>query len=80
MLFRSLLLSFHVGNEILHVTDFLGKPVSLDFLFYPTEVIRELLEEVGFEIEEVVVRSAYREVEHPSQRAYVFAKKPANIK
>lgn len=71
-----LLLSFHVGDEVLHVTEFLGKPASLDFFFYPVETIRNMLMEAGFTIDEVIVRSPYPEVEHPSQRGYVFVKKP----
>jgi ubiquinone/menaquinone biosynthesis C-methylase UbiE len=43
-----LLLSFHVGDEILHVTDFLGKPASLDFIFYPVEIIGLCLNEQDF--------------------------------
>ena len=70
-----LLLSFHVGDEILHVTDFLGKPAALDFVFYPVETIRTMLERVGFRVDEIVIRSPYVAVEHPSQRAYVFATK-----
>lgn len=70
-----LLLSFHVGDEILHVTDFLGKPTSLDFIFYPVETIKTMLESAGFHIDEIIERSPYVTVEHPSQRAYVFARK-----
>lgn len=70
-----LLLSFHAGDETLHLTEFLGKPASLDFFFYPVEVIMGMLEQVGFRIDEVIVRSPYETVEHPSQRAYIFAKK-----
>jgi ubiquinone/menaquinone biosynthesis C-methylase UbiE len=70
-----LLLSFHVGDETLHVTDFLGKSTSLDFIFYPVETIKTMLESAGFHVDEIVVRSPYVAVEHPSQRAYVFARK-----
>ena len=70
-----LLLSFHVGNETLHLSEFLGNPTSLDFYFYPVDTIRTLLTNAGFHVTEVVVRSPYETIEHPSQRAYVFARK-----
>ena len=70
-----LLLSFHVGNETLHLSEFLGKPTLLDFYFYPVDTIRTLLTNAGFHVVEVVVRSPYETIEHPSQRAYVFARK-----
>ena len=73
-----ILLSFHVGDEILHVSDFLGKPVSLDFIFYPVDTIRIILEQAGFHIDEVIVRSPYAAVEHPSQRGYIFASKKSS--
>lgn len=69
-----LLLSFHAGDEVLHVRDFLGKPASLDFFFYPVKTIKTMLKNAGFVVDEVIVRSPYA-TEHPSQRAYIFAKK-----
>ncbi len=71
-----ILLSFHVGDETVHVTDFLGRPASLDFFFYPVDTIRAFLEDAGLRIDEVIVRSPYVEVEYPSQRAYIFAAEP----
>ena len=70
-----LLLSFHMGDEVLHVTDFLGKSASLDFFFYPVETITAMLKEAGFQIDECIVSSPYVPIEHPSQRAYVFARR-----
>ncbi len=31
---------------------------------------------VGFEIDEVIEREPYPDVEHPSRRAYIFARRP----
>jgi hypothetical protein len=36
----------------------------------------EHLKAAGFEIEEVIEREPYPEVEHQSRRAYIFARKP----
>jgi ubiquinone/menaquinone biosynthesis C-methylase UbiE len=72
-----LLLSFHIGEEVSHVEDLWGRPVCLDFYFFRTLDIADSLNSAGFEIEEIVEREPYApEVEYPSRRAYIFARKP----
>lgn len=71
-----LLLAFHIGSEARHLTEFLDRPVDLDFYFFQPEGIRSMLEEAGFAIDEIVERDPYPEVEHPTRRAYIFARKP----
>lgn len=70
-----LLLSFHVGDEIKHLDEWWGKEVSVDFYFYQTEMVKHRLQEAGFDLEEVIEREPYPEVEYPSRRAYIFARK-----
>jgi ubiquinone/menaquinone biosynthesis C-methylase UbiE len=69
------LLSFHIGREVVKVTDFLGMGVQLDFVFHPVAVVATELEATGFTEIEVVERDPYPNVEYPSRRAYVFARK-----
>jgi SAM-dependent methyltransferase len=72
-----LLLSFHIGDEIVHVDDLWDCAVSLDFYFFRPEQIVEALQSAGFEIEEIIRRGPYApEIEYQSQRAYVFARRP----
>lgn len=71
-----LLLTFHIGQDIIHVDDFFEKPVSLDFIFFTTAEMRGYLQAAGFVWEEAIEREPYVEVEHPSRRAYLFARKP----
>jgi ubiquinone/menaquinone biosynthesis C-methylase UbiE len=71
-----LLLTFHVGQGITHLNEFLGKEVSLDFIFFETEEVKEYLRTAGFELEEAIERDPYsKEIEHQSRRAYIFARK-----
>ena len=70
-----LLMSFHIGDEILHLDELWNQPVSLDFIFFQPGEMKELLITAGFEIEEVVEREPYPEVEYQSRRAYIFARK-----
>lgn len=72
-----LLLAFHIGDEVLRPEALWGKPIRMEFFYHQPVKIRELLCDAGFAIEETVERSPCApEVEHQSQRAYIFARKP----
>jgi SAM-dependent methyltransferase len=72
------LLAFHIGDEVVHRDEWWEKPVSLDFHFYQIEALARRLEEAGFRIEARIERAPYvSSVEHPSQRGYILARKPA---
>ena len=71
----TLLLAYHVGEEVKHLDEWWGKKVSVDFYFYRTAEVKRGLREAGFEIEEVIEREPYPEVEYESRRGYLFAKK-----
>lgn len=71
-----LLITFHVGRKIIHRTEWWDKEVSLDFIFFETEEMKDQLKATGFKLQEVIEREPYPEVEYPSRRAYVFARKP----
>jgi len=74
-----LLLSFHVGEQVVHVDEMFGRRASVDFVFHRVEDVEAALRGAGFGEVETVVREPYPEVEHPSVRAYVFARKPSGI-
>jgi SAM-dependent methyltransferase len=70
-----LLLAFHIGDHILHLDEWWGQQVSVDFVFFRTEEMTGFLESAGFLVGEVVEREPYPDVEHQSRRAYIFAEK-----
>ena len=70
-----LLLAFHIGDEVLHEDELWGQKISMDFLLFQPSEIRLDLEKAGFNIEEIVEREPYPDVEYPSRRAYIFARK-----
>jgi SAM-dependent methyltransferase len=72
----TLLLTFHIGREIIHRDEWWGKAVSLDFIFFESEEMKDALRQAGFELLEVIERDPYRAVEYQSRRAYIFARKP----
>jgi SAM-dependent methyltransferase len=71
-----LLLAFHLGTVTLHLDEWWERKVSIDFHFFTTAEILAGLGAAGFEIDEVREREPYPDVEHPSRRAYVLARKP----
>jgi SAM-dependent methyltransferase len=72
----ALLIAFHLGEGSLHMDEFFGIPVCIDFLFFQTGEVVGYLEDAGFRIENILERDPYPDVEHPSRRAYIWATKP----
>ena len=70
-----LLLTFHLGQQVIQLDELWEQPVALDFVFFETEEMSRYLRAAGFEIEEVIERDPYPEVEVQTRRAYVFAQK-----
>ncbi len=70
------LFTYHIGEETIHVEEFLGKIVDIDFMFFTTDFIYSCLKRGGFEKIEIIEREPYPDVEYESRRAYVFAIKP----
>ncbi len=71
------LFTYHIGDETLHIDEFLGKNVDIDFMFFTADFIFSCLKDSGFERIEIIEREPYPGVEYESRRAYVFATKPA---
>jgi ubiquinone/menaquinone biosynthesis C-methylase UbiE len=70
------LFTYHAGEETIHLDEFLGKKVDIDFMFFTSDFIFSCLKDSGFEKIEIIEREPYRGVEYESRRAYVFAMKP----
>ncbi len=73
-----LLLAFHIGEETVHLDEWWGTPVALDFTFFRPDEMAGYLQTAGFAVEEVIERAPYAEVEHQSRRGYIFARKPVS--
>ena len=70
-----LLLAFHAGDEVLAEKELWGHRITMEFALLPPAEICRQLEEAGLVVDEVVERDPYPEVEYPSRRAYVLARK-----
>lgn len=70
-----LLLSFHAGEERVHLDEWEGEPVDIDWRFFPRALVEREIEAAGFAVDAVLERVSYPE-EHPTRRVYVLAHKP----
>jgi SAM-dependent methyltransferase len=71
-----LLLAFHLGDDTIHLDEWWGQRVSVDFFFFRSDEVAGYLRAAGFEIEEIIEREPYPEVKHQSRRSYIVAKRP----
>ncbi|MFC1484499.1 class I SAM-dependent DNA methyltransferase [Candidatus Neomarinimicrobiota bacterium] len=71
-----LMLSFHIGDENLHLDELWDITVNMDFFFFTLDEMQRFLQTAGFEIEYARDRPPYEDVEYPSQRGYILARKP----
>lgn len=71
----SVLVSFHKGEGALHEEESLGKPIPFDCTLFEPDEVREVMEDVGFVIEMVAVRSPY-DFEFPTTRVYIWGRRP----
>jgi SAM-dependent methyltransferase len=71
-----LLLGFHIGDDTIHLDDWWGHQVCVDFFFFRPVEMAGYLTSAGFEIEETIEREPYPDVEHQSRRSYIFARRP----
>jgi SAM-dependent methyltransferase len=69
------LFSFHVGDQIVHHDIFLEQKVDINFHFFDTQKVVELLTVIGFTIIDVIERQLYTAIEYPSKRAYIWIEK-----
>lgn len=72
----TLLMAFHIGDDTVHLDEWWGHKVSVDFHFFRSEEMAGYLRESGFEIEEIIERDPYPDVEHQSRRSYIVARRP----
>ncbi|MFC9243814.1 class I SAM-dependent methyltransferase [Streptomyces sp. NPDC057136] len=69
-----LLLSFHIGDEVVHRDEWWGYGVDVDFRFFEPSYITELLEGAGFTVEMHMERTHYAH-EVATRRAYLLARR-----
>lgn len=70
------LISFHIGSEVRHVTEFLGHQVEVDFHFFEPPQVAAAMEAAGLVVEARLERVSYPG-EVDTRRGYLLARRPA---
>ena len=68
------LVAFHIGDQVVHLDDLFGVPVSLDFRFHDPGKVVEALRAARLAVIEHTEREPYEGVEYPSRRCYLLAR------
>jgi len=68
------LVAFHIGDQVVHLDDLFGVPVSLDFRFHDPGKVVEALRAARLAVIEHAEREPYEGVEYPSRRCYLLAR------
>jgi SAM-dependent methyltransferase len=68
------LVSFHVGTEVRHLTEFLGHGVDVDFHFFESPDVIQAMEDSEFAVEMRMERARYPE-EVETRRGYLLARR-----
>ena len=68
------LISFHIGDQVVHVDDLFGATVSLDFRLHEPHTVVESLRSANLAVIEHVEREPYEGAEYPSRRCYLLAR------
>jgi ubiquinone/menaquinone biosynthesis C-methylase UbiE len=69
------LVAFHSGDTVVHLDTWWDQPVDLDFRFWPADIVATAFQQAHFSIAATLQRAPYPDVEHPSQRVYILARK-----
>jgi SAM-dependent methyltransferase len=67
--------SFHVGDDVVHYDDWLGHRVDLDFRFLRPATVTEVLADAGLGVDATLERQPMPDVEAPTRRCYLVARK-----
>lgn len=68
----TVLVSFHIGDEVRHVSDWWGHPVDVDGWYLPADRVAAEMEEASLTVDVRLERSNHPE-EVPTRRAYLIA-------
>ena len=66
------LLSFHLGNEVIHMDNFLDSEVNINFRFFEMHQVIKIAKANGFDVIDAIKREPYPEIEYQSKRAYLW--------
>ena len=69
-------ISFHVGDEVVHLDEWHGHAVDIDFRFLQPGAVTAGLAAAGLRVEATLERAAIPDLEAPTRRCYLVARRP----
>jgi ubiquinone/menaquinone biosynthesis C-methylase UbiE len=69
-----LLCSFHAGGQVVCLSSFLEQPVDIEFMQFELRKIREIVEDTGFKVVDIIQRAPYS-IEAQTERVYIWVRK-----
>src|SRR4030081_1538475 len=72
----SVLLTFHLGEDVMRMTDFHDHPVDFEATLFLIEEMTAYANAAGLNLQQAMERDPYPEVEYQSRRGYILATKP----
>ena len=70
------MISFHIGDEVVHLDEWHGHAVDLDFRFLQPAAVTAVLDAAGLTVEASLERAAIPDHEAPTRRCYLVARRP----
>lgn len=70
-----LFIAFHVGDEVVNLNSWFEEDIQLDFTFFNTDEVVQILEKLNYKIIEAITRYPYENYEYISQKGYIICKK-----
>ena len=69
-------ISFHIGDEVVHLDEWHGHAVDVDFRFLQPVAVTTVLAAAGLGVEAALERAAIPDIEAPTRRCYLVARRP----
>ena len=66
----------HAGRGVLHLDEWWGREVDLDFVLHDPDAVRAAVAGAGLQVTEWYLRGPLADLESDTQRLYVLARKP----
>jgi SAM-dependent methyltransferase len=70
--------AYHRGDQVVRPGEMWGTKVDLEFRFLPDALVASALADAGLDLRARIQREPYVGIEHPSQRSYLIAARPAS--
>ncbi len=68
-------MAFHVGDKVLHMDSLFDEKVEIDYMFFDTDKIVNILNKNKYRVIEAITRYPYENHEYASKKGYIICQK-----